>query len=129
MEHEDALHLLLWMGRHVSRVVGATKAYGLPAGAELRKDGKVIGGGGKSKGEKNRGREILAENTEAHRDLLPWPAVATNSIGHEDRKIYSAALFNVCFAPYFWGQVKAALLRGPGMPGRRTGAFASTQTA
>jgi hypothetical protein len=101
MEQEDALHLLAWMGRQMSRIIGATEAYGLPAGAELRED-IVIGGSRKSVGEKNRGREIPAENAEAHRDLLPSPAVATNSIGREDRKIYSAELFNVCFAPYSW---------------------------
>ena len=51
MEQEDALHLLAWMGRQMSRIIGATEAYGLPAGAELRED-IVIGGSRKSEGEK-----------------------------------------------------------------------------
>jgi hypothetical protein len=51
----------------------------------VRKD-FVIGGCGKSKGEKDRGRERPAENTKAHRDLLPSPAVATNSMKRKDRE-------------------------------------------
>ena len=44
VEQEDALHLLVRVGRQMSRIIDATKAHGLAAGAELRED--IVGGGG-----------------------------------------------------------------------------------